>query len=126
MKYSLDTYTEALFNALDETEPVNKDKVLSNFVRILDKNGDIRYRDRIIESVHKRAVKRNGGKWVIVEVARELPEPRQRIIREIFSENDFVGFSVNSALLAGIRITIDGEQELDASLNKKLKMVLGA
>jgi F0F1-type ATP synthase delta subunit len=126
MKFSTQIYTEALLNALKEASEEEKEKVLLSFVRVLDKNGDGRYRDRIVESVHKKIVQQNGGKWVSVEFARELTESHKKTIKEAFAENDHVSFSINPTLVAGTRITIDGEKELDASLNKKLKMALGA
>lgn len=123
MRYSLNNYVDALTGVLSETPNKDKETVLSNFVKLIAKNGDISKRDKIVEAVHKKVVGMNGGRWVIVELARQLPEPRMRIIKEMFSVKDHIDFKINPALVAGIRITINGEEELDNSLQGKLNKI---
>lgn len=119
MKYSINNYVNALTEVLNET-PGKKDLVIASFIKLIAKNGDISKRDKIIESVHKKIVNLNGGKWINVELARKTSEPKLRLIREIFTDKDHVNFKINPALIAGVRITVNGDRELDNSLNKKL------
>jgi F0F1-type ATP synthase delta subunit len=121
MRYSLNNYINALVGALQETPNEKKDIILTNFVKLIEKNGDISKRDKIIEAVHRKFVNMSGGKWVSVELARKASEPRMRLIKEMFTAKDHVIFYINPELKAGIRITINGEEELDNSLNNKLK-----
>jgi len=120
MRYTINNYVNALAGALGETPDDKKGLVLKNFVSLIAKNGDLPKRDKIVESVHRQIVNSNGGKWVTVELARETTEPRMRIMREMFSDKDFINFKINPALVAGIRITINGEDEIDNSLQSKL------
>src|SRR5256885_733961 len=121
MRYSINNYVEALVGALDDASADKKDKIVANFVKLLEKNGDLSQRDKIIEKVHKKVVNLNGGKWITVELARETTEPKLRLIKESFSKKDHISVKLNPTLTAGVRITIDGEKELDNSLNNKLK-----
>lgn len=121
MKYSIQNYVNSLTEVLKESSRENFELILKNFVKIILKNGDISKRDKIIEAVHKKTVQLNGGHWINIELARELSEPKMRIIKEAFSEKDFIDFKINPTLVAGLRITVDGNREIDNTLKNKLK-----
>ena len=42
-------------------------------------------------------------------------------IKHNFPEKDYIDFKINPELVAGMRVTVDGEEELDNTLNQKLK-----
>lgn len=120
MKYQVNNYVEAFVGALGETPKDKRGVLVSNFVRLLHRTGDIRSENKITEAVHKKIVNNEGGRWVNIEAARELKESDRKLLINKFSEKDHVDFKINPELVAGVRITVDGEEELDNSLNQKL------
>ena len=94
-------------------------QAITNFAKLLKKTGDIKHSKKILEAVHKKLVNEKGGKWVNVEVARDSALKKETF-KHNFSEKDHVDFQINPELVAGVRITIDGEEELNNSLQSKL------
>ena len=121
MKYSINNYVDALVQVLGDAPDERKEEALKNFVTLLSKNGDIAKRNKIVEAVHKKLVNSNGGRWVIIELARETDNRKLDLIKGSFSAKDHVDVRINTRLVAGIRVTVDGEEEMDNSLDNKLK-----
>ena len=117
MKYSINNYVDALIETLAVSE--KNDEVISNLFKLLKKSGDIRHSKKIIEAVHKKLVNSEGGKWITIETARNSASTDE--LRNKFSEKDYVELKINPELVAGVRITLNEEQELNNSMNKKLK-----
>ena len=91
-----------------------------NFIKLLKKTGDIKNADKILEAIHKKMVRNKGGKWVKIESARDITRSRAKSLKSRFSKKDNVTFNINPELVAGIRIMVNGEEELDNTLTKKL------
>lgn len=116
MKYSINNYV----NAFAETvKNVPQERAVEGFVRLLKKTGDIRHSKKITEAIHKKFVNKKGGRWVNVEVARESALKKE-IFKHNYSNNDHVEFKINSELVAGVRITVNGDEELNNTLQNKL------
>jgi len=116
MRYSLNNYVGAFSQVAKTT---SREKAVEGFLKLLKKTGDIKHSKKIIEAIHKKIVNERGGKWVNVEVARESALKKEKL-KHSFSEKDHVDFKINPELVAGVRITIDGESELNNSLHSKL------
>ena len=117
MKYSLDNYVGAFTQAFEKT---SREDVVASFVKLLKKTGDIKFAGKIIEGIFKKLVKNDEGRWVRIETARELKEAASKSLKDRFTKKDHLTFDVNPELVAGVRITVDGEEELDNSLQNKL------
>ncbi len=115
MKYSLNNYVQAFAQTV-KTAP---HEAVGGFIRLLKKTGDIKHSKKIIEAVHKKLVNEKEGKWVDVEVAREAALKKETF-KHKFSEKDHLDFRINPELVAGVRITVDGERELNNSMQNKL------
>ena len=115
MKYSVNNYVDAFVQTI-KTAP---HEAIGGFIKLLKKTGDIKHSKKIIEAIHKKMVNEKGGKWVNVEVARDTALKKEKF-RYKFSDKDHIDFNINSELVAGIRITVDGERELNNSLQSKL------
>ncbi len=116
MKYSVNNYLSAFAQAVKKS---SQKEVVSGFIKLLKKTGDIKHSEKIIEAIHKKLVNEKGGKWVNVEVARESAL-KKKLLKNKFLKKDHVDFKINPELVAGVRITIDGEKELNNSLQSKL------
>lgn len=117
MKYSVNNYVNAFTQAIKE---VPRGQAIEGFVKLLKKTGDIKNSKKILEAIHKKLVNEKSGKWVNVETAREISSAKMTLLKHKFSAKDHVDFEVNPELVAGVRITINGEEELNNSLQNKL------
>ncbi len=119
MKYRAENYAESLSRAL--TKHPNKSDVLTkNFARLLKKNGDLNLFPKIVENLRVILIKKRGGHRVKIEFAREPEKDQLKRITSVFNSEDVIETYLNPELVAGTRITIDGERELDNSLSRKL------
>ncbi len=117
MRYSLNNYVGAFTEALKVT---SQDKAKEGLVKLLSKTGDIRHSGKILSAIQKKLVHDKGGKWVSIETARELSTANVTSLKHKFSEKDHVEIQINPELVAGVRVTINGEEELNNSLQSKL------
>ena len=121
MKYSVSNYVKAFVEIAADLKPLEMERALSSFVNVVSKNGDLPHMDKIVDEIHRELVTGNGGRWVELEVAGEASIPLLEKFTKSFSSKDHVANAINSSLVAGVRITIDREYELDNSLSGKLK-----
>jgi F0F1-type ATP synthase delta subunit len=121
MKYSAKQYAIALQSVLGEVAVTKQDEIIDNFILEIKHNRDNRYLPKIIEEVSKLIVREKGGRNVVVEMAREQDEASITSIQKAFQENDRVDYKVNPNLVAGLRVTFNGEKEFDNSLAYKMK-----
>ena len=117
MRYSVNNYVDAFSQAIQK---MPHEEAVGGFVKLLKKTGDIRHAGKIVEAIDKKLIKQKGGHWVNIESARELPKTGRQSLINKFSGKDHIDFKINPELVAGVRITVDGEEEMDNSLNNKL------
>lgn len=121
MKYSPQLYAEAFLSVWNNAPDKNKKDLLDKFLKVLKKHGDTKYAKRILELIQKDLTIKNGGKVVKLEFARTPNYKMLKIVSGFLSKKDFIKIIINPFLGAGLRITINEEQELDCSLEYKLK-----
>ena len=107
MKYAPHIYARAFLEVKPDPE---------KFLSVVLKNGDYERLDKIVEAIEMREVQAHGGRIVELEFAR-ISELAKKFK---FSSHDRVHTKINPSLVAGVRVTVDGEQELDVSLQRKL------
>ena|SRR3989338_3990644 len=107
MKYSPAVYAKAFWEVRPDAE---------RFLNVVHKNGDFSRVDKIVAALEAIATHEQGGRMINLEFARET----ELAEKFKFKSHDHVRVAINPALVAGVRITIDGEQELDQSLQRKL------
>jgi len=118
MKYAPELYAEAFIQALDESaEHISRDALVARLFAVIEKNGDNARKGKILNAVRRAFIKKRGGREITIETARA----QQHIdLWRYFTKEDEIETRVNPDLVAGLRITIDGERELDTSLRRKL------
>lgn len=113
-------YASALHQAVHEVRPEDHDKVLENFVRVLNQNGDLRLYDQIEEEYKKLEGKTNGIKQVSITSAHRIDS--KSLIKEL---NQIVGDKVeikekiDQSLIGGIVVRVD-DTLIDASVKNEL------
>ncbi len=93
----------------------------SNFLKLLEKNRDLKNAKKIITLAQKYFLERKGNKSIILETARKTE--LKSVLRSLLKEGDIVEEKSNPELIAGIKIIIGNEKQLDFSLSKKLEQV---
>jgi F0F1-type ATP synthase delta subunit len=121
MKSSPLNYAIALKSVLDATPAPEQVAVIRRFVRILSRRGDRVQGPKITQEFEKLVTEAAGGQLVVIESARPLPERALDLLRRHFGDKDRVSLKINPELIAGVRVTINGEKELDNTMAKKLK-----
>jgi len=113
MKYSSRIYAQLLVELIEE----KKEGTAERFFQLLQKNGDVKKAKDIIQLSEKILLKKLGGRKIRVEMAR--PDA-MNMVKSIATHKDIVEEKINPELIAGAKITIDDEKQLDYSLKHKL------
>ena len=99
----------------------NEKKIVDNFLKLLKKNVDVKNATEIIRLAEVFILQKTGNKKITLETARDIG--RKNIFKEIVRRHDIVEQKINPELIAGIRITVNGEKQLDFSLKNKLDKI---
>jgi F0F1-type ATP synthase delta subunit len=125
MKYSPEIYARVLLRAISSAEIDAHDGIIKRFGEMLRKSGDDRYADKIYNAIQSANVKNRGGRNIVVEFAREQSEGVRKNFASKFSPIDRIQYRINKSIVAGARITIDGQSQYDGSFKKKLTKLFG-
>lgn len=123
MKYPAEEYAKALLEIFSREDKKDEGKISKRFVQILAKNGDLGNFEKIFLEIKKILTKKKKGKFIDLELARPLDKKLTDHVLKNFSDNDHVEIKYRPDLLAGCRILIDGEKELDFSFKSRLKKI---
>jgi len=114
-------YARAFFESTAEGVPyeIAKERLLG----LLAKNGDAHRAARVVYEIEKLEVAKQSGMMVQVEFAHEPQRLDEKKIRDQFTMTDRITSRINPELIAGTRITLNDESELDLSLAGKMRML---
>lgn len=121
MKYAPNQYAKAFMSVVARAPTTKRAEFTKRFLRSVQKNGDLSRIRQILNAIERHFVAERGGAWVRLEFARPQPECAVAALRERFGARDHVEVAVRPELVAGVRITQNGDTELDYSLARKLK-----
>ena len=93
-------------------------KVIYNFLKLLEKNGKLKNAKKIISLTQKYYLEKTGNKSIILQTARKTIA--KNLLKSLYKEGDIIEEKINPALIAGIKIIINNEKQLDFSLKNKL------
>lgn len=123
MKYPAESYAKAFSEALEE-HPSKKDHIIKSFLGAVYRNGDWPAIEKILNLITQKITRGAGGRVVSAEFARPLSDKLILEFKKEFSVKDHVEISLRPELVAGVRVLIDGEKELDMTLAKKINKLL--
>lgn len=121
MKHSPEIYARAFLESLGAAPRHEQGGLMKRFLALVHTNGDWPNAPRILGAVERLVVRERGGRWVRVECARTVRQGLRAMIQRHFGRKDRIEIASNPSLIAGIRVTMDGRQELDYSFQRKLK-----
>ena len=120
MKHSAKKYAIALAGVISEKK-VDSKKVTSNFLALLEKNQDMKKASEIIKMTEILMLKKSGNKKIIIEIARKTDT--NELIKVFAKKGDVIEERINPALVAGVKIMVNGAHQLDNSLAAKLNRI---
>lgn len=121
MRYRAGIYARAFFESIQKAPERERSGIIRRFLGVIKKNGDLSHADHVLHEIRKLTVEEEGGNLITLEFAREVPQSVFSKFSKLFSSKDYVSTVLNPSLIAGVRITINGEKELDNSLKRRLK-----
>lgn len=121
MRYSPELYAKAFMETVFAAPKAKQKKLLLRFLQVLEKNGEQQIAEKIFDKIQEIITKKKEGRVVQLEFARDVQKQLAARLKRSFSKRDLISFSVRPELVSGVRVLIDGERELDMSLQRKLK-----
>ncbi len=122
MKISSKLYAKVFSEMTKGKSPKEIEALAKKLAAMISKNGDIGRTEEILKFAARYAREAAGKHLVNVETARELPENFYADIMRKLGEKEYdVEKNINEDLVAGAKLTVDDERELDLSLRAILK-----
>jgi|SRR3989338_2036528 len=112
-KYNIKNYAMALAG----TKSDNKDAA-QRFLELLRKHGQFKNAKKIVELAQKYYLEKRGNKKITLETARKTE--LKTILKSLQKEGDMVEEKISPELVAGVKVVINDEKQLDFSLKNKL------
>lgn len=120
MKYPAHIYAKALAEVINDKDSA---KIVKNFLELVRKNGDEMHLRKILEEAARFARGKAGIRKVSVESARTLSPAQEKEIAKFLRSGDVVEHTIDSELIAGVRLVVNDEMQFDGSLRGKLDNV---
>lgn len=119
MKYKAKVYAKTLADLMVEKKtPAQEQKVVENFLKLLEKNGDMKKAKDIVALAENMFIKKTGRRKVLLESARKVD--KKELLKSFERQGDIVQEKIDKDLIAGIKITIN-DRQLDFSMRKKIQ-----
>ncbi|MBI1866369.1 MAG: F0F1 ATP synthase subunit delta [Candidatus Staskawiczbacteria bacterium] len=124
MKYKSKNYALVLTDfILKETTPSQEKKFSDNFLKKKKKNRDSNKAKEIINLAESLFFKKTGKKKIILETARKMSLEQKNLLKSLAKKSDIVEEKINKELIAGVKIIINNEKQIDFSMQKKLQNI---
>lgn len=121
MKYQPKIYAAALADiAGGKISPETERAVVKKFLELVRKNGDESSLPKIVAVAEKMIRARNGVRKIVLESARPVSPVQKKSLLKMAQDKDLVEEKINPDLIAGVKVTVDEERQLDFSLRRKI------
>ena len=123
MKFTTKQYAEALYQAIEETNPEHHDRVLENFLVVLKQQGDLEKFPEIEIAYNQQEKIAKGIKTAEITTTRKLSHGEE--VQIVHGLNKYLGDDVelktkiDQGILGGIIVRF-ADRQLDGSLKRKL------
>lgn len=122
MKIKTQTYAKLLVELMSKKKTdAELTKTTNGFLKLLIKNGDVKKAKEVLLLAEKLWLKKNNQRKVILETARVINQ--KDLIKSFAKKGDIIEEKVDPAIIAGIKIIINSEKQLDFSLKSKLDKI---
>ena len=121
MKYKSKVYAKAIAESATRKNVSLSEKEIENLRKFIIKNNDQKKIREIMSLAEKYILHKQGKSKIVVETPRKINNLHKKSVERTFGEGNILEEKINPELIAGIKIIVNGERQLDASLQKKLK-----
>ncbi len=122
MKYPVHAYADAFLSLIEE-HPEKKSEIVKGFARTLQASGDAENVDKIIACVEEKMARKEGRAKIKIYSARILPDALVQKIKNAFGKDALVSHVIAPEIIAGVKIVVNDEIMIDATLKKKLELI---
>jgi F0F1-type ATP synthase delta subunit len=122
MKYPVHAYADAFLSLIEE-HPEKKGEIVKGFARTLRSSGDAENADKIIACVEEKMARKEGRAKIKIYSARILPDALIQKIKNTFGKDSLVSHVIAPEIIAGVKIVVNDEIMIDATLKKKLELI---
>ena len=119
MKYPALHYAKAFAKAF-EAHPHDKEKLVKNFVKLIEKNGDTHQGSKILAATEQLLRPITGARSITFITARPPSEALKKSLHRLVRSHDVVRENVDPSLMGGVKILINEEEQFDGSLLLKI------
>ena len=116
------TYARAFVEALDHS-PAHHTQIIKNFIEEVRRNGHWPRRHQIAAECERAWRQRHNQPLLVVESARALNAAQKAHLEKSLGKKHDIEERVRPELIAGVRLTLDDEMQLDHSLAHLLNEV---
>lgn len=103
------------------TAPAQQEKLLHAFMLLLQKSGQVHKAKEIISLAERMYARKTGRRNITIESARRVDV--KSISKRLQRAGDNVQEKITPELVAGVKITVNGEAQLDFSLKSRLNAI---
>jgi F0F1-type ATP synthase delta subunit len=123
MKYSAQLYARAFFETIKTAPEKKQEEIARRFIQVIRKNSDQQIIKKIFRQVRQLLIKNRGGRIITLEFARAVSEELRDKLKNNFSAKDYIEEVFRPELIAGVRVLVDNEKELDLTMRRNLKRI---
>ena len=124
MTYPASWYAKAFAETVPEKKGKELETAIGRFLALIEKHGDWTRKNDILAACEAELRAREGKELLLVESARELEKSQKEMIEYSFPARRYdIAYRIDQSLGAGIRLTKNGSEQMDVSLNKILATI---
>ena len=121
-KYSLISLAKALAELSSEKMSADKEsKAIDGFIRILQQHGMLSKSDKIINLAKDYLLQKKGNNVAVIKTSRPINDSQKKLATSFLKSGDKISYETDPNLIAGMKITINDEKQLDFSLRRKIE-----
>lgn len=98
-------------------------KIADNFLALLIKAGLRKKAKEILDLAEDIVLKKQGHRKIILETARKLNAKDKEKLAGLAKPGDAVKEKINPELIAGVKVVVNGEKQLDMTMKNKLQKI---
>lgn len=122
MKQKDRLYAKAFVDVISKkTSAKMGNELINNFLKLLEKKGALKNAKKIVDLAEFYYIQQQGNKKIILESARKVNT--KNLLKGLVTEGDIIQEKIKPTLIAGVKVIINNEKQLDFSLKNKLDKI---
>ncbi len=122
MTYLPRHFALATAELLSESSADQQREILLSLSKILTKKKLAKHLPKILAAIEQKMVNQKGGRIINIELAQKT-EKNESKIKQACQQEDLIKITENKNLIAGVKIIINREYQLDCSLAGRLQKI---